>query len=122
MPNALLFRLSAYLFFALCAGLLLAPGLFGAIFGLDPSTGADVMARRAGLLFAPLGLLYLQLADMDHPKVQRALLSAGVVFLITIAMLGLTEWALGRVGPGILVAVITEIVFAALYLKALRHA
>ncbi len=120
MPTPLLFRLSAALFFALCVGLLLAPGLFGAIFGLEPSVGGEVMARRAGLLFAPLGILYLQLATSEPAR--RALLSAGLVLLVTMALLGLTEWALGRVGPGIFVAVGTEAVFAALYLKAIRHA
>ncbi|MCA0042772.1 hypothetical protein [Celeribacter litoreus] len=122
MSPALLFRLTSALSFALCAGLLIAPAFFGATFGLDPSVGGEVMARRAGLLFAPIGLIYLQLAGTEQKQVQRTLLSAGLLLMITMGLLGLTEWALGRVGPGILVAVLTEALFAALYVKAIRNA
>jgi len=122
MSAPLLFRLTAYLAFALCAALLIAPGLFSAIFGLDASTGGEVMARRAGVLFAPIGLIYLQLGASGNQQVRRALWSAGTLLMIAMALLGLTELILGRAGPGILVAVSVEVILAALYLKVTRDA
>lgn len=120
MSPTQLFRLTAYLAFALCAGLLIAPGLFVTLFGLEPSLGGEVMARRAGVLFAPIGLIYLQLGKSNDPQLRRALLSAGTVLMVPMGLLGLTELLLGRAGPGILVAVAVEAVLALLYLKATR--
>ena len=46
--------LTVALFVALAIGLLAYPAGFAALFGLEPSTGAEVMARRAGVIFAAL--------------------------------------------------------------------
>ncbi|MFM7443058.1 MAG: hypothetical protein ACKO2N_03955 [Tabrizicola sp.] len=108
MPYKFLVRLTAVLFGGLCLGLLLVPGLFAAVFGLDPSTGAEVMARRAGMVFAGLAPLYLALSRVTDPDLQRGIARASLLMMAGLVLLGLLEWFAGRVGPGILFPVVIE--------------
>ncbi|MFO1202091.1 MAG: hypothetical protein U1E58_05575 [Tabrizicola sp.] len=108
-------RWTALLFAALCVGLLLAPQLFVLAFNLDPSVGAEVMARRAGMLFAGLAPLYLSLAGLADPRHQHGVLRASLVMMAGLALLGLGELFMGRVGPGVLIPVVLEIGFSGLY-------
>jgi hypothetical protein len=107
--------LTQILFCGLAVGLLGAPGFFASRFGLDPSVGAEVMARRAGVIFVALALLFHALRRVEEPGLQRAVARAGVVMMGGLIALGLIEWAAGRVGPGILFAVLPEAIYAALY-------
>ena len=116
VPFATVLRLNALLFAVLCAGLLLAPGLFASVFGLDPSVGAEVMARRSGAIFAGLAPLYLVLAGVTEPAAQRGIARASLLMMTALPVLGLTELALGRLGPGVLIPVALEVLFIALYL------
>lgn len=120
------FRSLAHLTTALCAflavGLMFAPGVFAATFGLDPVPEAAVMARRAAVLFVGLGgLIYCTRALPQGPARHGVALSI-VAMMAGLALLGLAELALGRVGWGIFVAVLPETLFALLYLPHLRGA
>ena len=112
--------LSALVFAGLSLGLLAAPGLFAALFGLDPSVGAEVMARRAGVIFAGLTVIFAALRPLVDATLIRGVALGGLVMMVGMIGLGLIEWGLGRVGPGILVAVLAEVVLALLYLRLVR--
>ena len=112
--------LSALVFAGLSLGLLAAPGLFAALFGLDPSVGAEVMARRAGVIFAGLTVIFAALRPLADAALIRGVALGGLVMMVGMIGLGLIEWGLGRVGPGILVAVLAEVVLALLYLRLVR--
>ena len=45
---------------------------------------------------------------------------AFAAMMSALALLGTVEFALGRVGPGIFIAVLGELAFAGLFLSALR--
>ncbi len=107
--------LTQLLFCGLALGLLVAPDFFASRFGLDPTVGAEVMARRAGVIFVALALLFQALRQVEAPGLQRAIARSGFVMMAGLIALGLIEWAAGRVGPGILFAVLPEAVFMALY-------
>ena len=107
--------LTQLLFCGLALGLLIAPDFFAGRFGLAPEVGAEVMARRAGVIFVALAMLFHALRRVEEPGLQRDISRAGFVMMAGLIALGLIEWAAGRVGPGILFAVLPEIVFAALY-------
>ena len=112
--------LSALVFAGLSLGLLAAPGLFAALFGLDPSVGAEVMARRAGVIFAGLTVIFAALRPLADAALIRGVALGGLVMMVGMIGLGLIEWGLGRVGPGILVAVLAEVVLALIYLRLVR--
>ena len=121
MPFRSLALLSAFICAVLCLGLLSAPGLFADIFGLGPSVAGEVMARRAGVLFAPLALILWTIRDLPNETLRREFASAVLVMMAGLAVLGTAEWAAGRVGPGIFLAVGIETVLAVLYALALRR-
>ena len=112
--------LSALVFAGLSLGLVAAPGLFAALFGLDPSVGAEVMARRAGVIFAGLTVIFAALRPLADAALIRGVALGGLVMMVGMIGLGLIEWGLGRVGPGILVAVLAEVVLALIYLRLVR--
>lgn len=112
-------RWTALLFAALCLGLLLRPQVFVAVFGLDPSVGAEVMARRSGMIFAGLAPLFLTLSGQADPGLQRGVARASFVMLAGLALLGLGELFHGRVGFGALIPVGLESGFAGLYAAVL---
>ena len=118
MEFPILSRLTAFLCMALVATLLLAPGLFVWIFNLAPSVGAEVMARRAGMLFVIPAILLFGLSRMTFSlDVQRLVSKSMATFMLAIGLLGITEFALGRVGPGIFFPVICEAVLFWLWFK-----
>jgi len=107
--------LTQILFGGLAIGLLAAPAFFAASFGLAPEVGAEVMARRAGVIFAALALLFQALRGIDDARLQRAVARAGLAMMLGLIGLGLIEWAAGRVWPGILFAVLPETLYALLF-------
>lgn len=118
------FRSLAHLTTALCAflaiGLMLAPGVFAATFGLDPVPEAAVMARRAAILFVGLGGLIYSTRALPEGPARRGVALSVFAMMAGLILLGLTELALGRVGWGIFVAVVPETAFAMLWQRHLR--
>lgn len=110
-------RISAALCFVLCLGLLGAPSVFTFVFGLDPSVAGEVMARRSGVLFAPLGLVLWAVQDLPPNALRRDLARAALVLMAGLATLGLIEWGFGRVGAGIFLAVSVESLLAILFAR-----
>ncbi|MCB2110899.1 MAG: hypothetical protein H6895_04495 [Defluviimonas sp.] len=115
MTFARLASLTALLCAALCIGLLAAPDAFARLFGLEPSLTGEVMARRAGILFAPLFLILRTVRGMPDEPLRRDFARAVLLMMAGLALLGVIEWQAGRVGPGIFIAVAIEAGLAALF-------
>lgn len=116
LPFQTVTRLTGLLFAALGLGLLIAPGVFAMVFALEPSVGADVMARRAGAILAALSLLYLTFRQVEPGPIRLGIARSTLGMMVGLALLGLLELMAGRVGIGILIPVATELVFLGLYL------
>lgn len=98
--------------------LLLAPGVIFWLFGVPQSETADLIARRAAMLF--LGLAVISWNAHSAPP------SIGFSLGIVVAMLGLAsagsyEFLRGFAEWPILLAVIVEVSVAGLFLKYTRH-
>lgn len=112
MSYALVMRAAVVLSVALCLGLLLAPGAFWALFGIDGGAPGDFAFRRSGALFFMLALVLWSLRDLADAAARRRVAWAMALGMAAIATLGLWELTRGAVGPGLLVPVATEIAFA----------
>ena len=111
--------LCVIMFACLSLGLLVSPALFSTIFRIDHSVAVEVMERRSAILMIGLGALIYSLRDLPDGKLRRHSAAAIVVLMIGMAILGLVELYEHRVGVGIWIAIVPEIVFAGLFL---RHA
>ena len=89
-------------------------------FGLDGSSSADVMSRRAGILFLGLGAILWGLRDLTDGTAKAGLAVGMSVLMAGFAILGIYEYARGSVGPGILLAVAIEVIVGALFATHLR--
>lgn len=114
-------RLCAAVFALLTACLLMAPGLVYALFDLQGSEGADVLARRSGLLLA--GLAYLMWICAGHPPnpTRRCVTTSLCLIMASLAGLGAVEWARGAVGAGVWSAIAVELSLVALLWAAERR-
>ena len=97
----------------------MSSALFSTIFRIDHSVAVEVMERRSAILMIGLGALIYSLRDLPDGKLRRHSAAAIVVLMIGMAILGLVELYEHRVGVGIWIAIVPEIVFAGLFL---RHA
>ncbi len=97
--------------------LLAYPSLIYLMFGIEGGASADVMSRRAGVLFLSVGVILWRLRNLDEGSSGAGLAFGMLVFMTGFVILGLVEFALGNVGPGILVAVVTEGIIGGMYLK-----
>lgn len=79
--------------------LLSVPGLLWTLFGIDPVPEGDFAFRRAGGLFAIIGLTALALRRAPPSQLRRDLAGAFVLGMGLIAVLGLGEFARGFAGP-----------------------
>ena len=101
----------------LCLTLMFAPTIIYWLFGLDGNALGDFMTKRAGVLFLGLAILCFASRNTTSPEViQLVSLSLGVAMLV-MALLGVFELARGNAGLGILLAVVAELIIAALFWK-----
>ncbi len=107
--------ITAVIGFALGAAYLLAGNLVVARWQIEPTDGTLLLGRRIGALYLGLALMYF-LARSAPVSVARTALSAGTALaLAVLALLGIYEFAAGRVGPGILVSAGLEFLLAFAY-------
>ncbi|MDX8350875.1 hypothetical protein [Cognatiyoonia sp. IB215182] len=111
-------QLCGVVFAILTSVLLLAPHIVLAIFDLESAHSAEIIAKRAGILFA--GLAYLALSTAAHPRnaTKERIDQAIVLLLVGLAILGAVEWMNGRVGVGVWMAIATELLLAGLLVTA----
>ncbi len=109
---------------ALCLVLALVWGLMPdqllAIWGIEFSSAAGIVARRIAVLFAALGLIFYWVRNEPSSVTRNALSSGFMVGCFGLAALGFGEWLNGHAGPGILLAVLAELALGLGFLQTLR--
>jgi hypothetical protein len=105
---------SAALFFALFAALLLSPRSVLAGAGLVATDWTDFVSRRAGVIMLGLAVLCFQSRNAPHGATQAVLMGMGTVFG-ALAVLGSAEVLRGFAKGGLLPAVALEATLAVLY-------
>ncbi len=100
---------------AAVAALLLGTGwlFFGSSmiirWGAQPNDIALVIGRRIGSVYLGMSLLFFLLRGITTPEIIFIVSTVTVVIMITLAGLGIFEYAKRRVGPAILASVVVEI-------------
>lgn len=118
------YRWVSLAFAILCAALALTlvglPDVVFWLFQIEATSSAAFISRRAAMLFVGLALIAYFGRQAIHSDLRQGICLAMTVMLCAIAGLGLWEWARGYAGAGIFVAVITELMFAVVYLSIWR--
>ena len=107
---------------ALSAVLLFYPPLIYVLFDVEGHATASFMSRRASMMFLGLAVTAFAVKDLSDLMAQRALSLGLGVMMVALALLGIIELIRGFAGPGILFAIVTELVFAAGFLRLFRQA
>jgi hypothetical protein len=111
MTFEMLCKLAGTITAALCFTLLFAPGLIHWLFQIDSTSGADVMSRRAAMLFAGLSTLAFLTSEATTSELRRTTCAVVCITMAGLAVLGLFEWIRGAVGAGIILAITVELFF-----------
>jgi hypothetical protein len=107
--------------FALAAVWLFFPGWQLSQWDVAYSNAAGLVSRRLGGLFLGIGVLML-FARGAGPSASRDGIGYGfAVGCLTLAGLGVFEWASGNASAGIFLAVVVEIALAAGFLTSLQR-
>ncbi len=117
MTFELLSRFTFAIFAALALTLLVAPGVIHWLFAIDSGAAADIMSRRAAMLFAGLAVLTFLGGGSTSLEVQHLVSAVIVVAMAGLLVLGFVEWLRGAVGPGIWLALIVEGFFVWFYFR-----
>ena len=97
-----------------------APALLLGMWGLEFSYPVGLVSRRAGALFAGIGVM-LFLARAAPPSAARSAIGSGLgVGCAALAVLGVFEFATGHASPAILAAVLVEVAVALAFLHVGR--
>ncbi len=111
--------ITAVVGFALGAAYLFAGNLVVARWQIEPTDSILLLGRRIGALYLGLAMMYF-LARSAPASVARTALSGGTAVALSIlALLGIYEFAAGRVGPGIFVSAGLELLIALAYVGVL---
>ncbi len=111
--------ITAIVGFALGAAYLFFGSLVVGRWQIEPTDGILLLARRIGALYLGLAVMYF-LARSAPVSVARTALSAGTAVALSIlALLGIFEFAAGRVGPGIFVSAGLELLIALAFVGVL---
>ncbi len=113
--------LFALLFFALALTWMFAPGVLLSSWGVDLSSQVGVAGRRGAALYAGVGILFLSARNVEPSPTRSALLRGATVICLLLAAVGTYELVNGHTGPGLLVAIGTEIVLATAFLPVSRQ-
>lgn len=101
-----------YSFFCLVlAGMFLFnPNFILSEWNVDFSDPVGLVARRCGAFFTGLAVMFFCARNAEPSPARTAIVKGFVVALLILAGLGVMEFATGHAGPGILTAVVFEIV------------
>ena len=97
--------------------LLLVPGLLFNLFSVTANEAAFFMGRRTAILFLGVSVLSWLVKDAEPSLTRSAISMCFIVTMFGLAVLGAVELARGYAGPGIGLAVVTELALGVLYLK-----
>ncbi|MEW7007529.1 MULTISPECIES: hypothetical protein [unclassified Lentilitoribacter] len=104
--------LAAGLCFILFLSLLLVPDFIYWVFGIIGNDNADLMSRRAGMLFLGLAFITFQSRNTAASNLRKTLCLGLAIMMAGLAMMGIFEYIRGAVGLGIWLAILTEIAFS----------
>ena len=116
MTFALLCVGTTALCLALCAVLLVSPGLYTRLYGVTADAGGTFLGRRAAPLFLGLAVFFWVLRDVGQGPLQDATAWAAALIFAGIAVTGIWAYLGGTASRGILVAAMIEIAIAVAFL------
>ena len=120
MPSFRLICIAAsILSLTLATALIVYPALIYLIFSMEGSSGADIISRRAGMLFIGLGVVCWRLRNVEG-EARTGLATGMTAAMVGLAVVGGFEFYRGAVGPGIFLAMTAETALAALFLRHAR--
>jgi len=102
--------------FALAAVWMFVPEFLLSGWGVEFSTSAGLVGRRAAALFAGIGVMFYVARNAEASSARSALVKGFVAACLTLAALGVFELLSARAAPGILSAVFIEIALALAFL------
>ncbi|HEX8405672.1 MAG TPA: hypothetical protein VF670_13715 [Duganella sp.] len=100
---------SALTFFVLALVWLFAPGLLLTDWGVQVTSGVELVSRRAAALFAGLGVMLFSARNATPSPARSALIQGLMVAMAMLSVLGVYEWQAGHAGVRILAAVAVEV-------------
>lgn len=106
------------IFLLLALVLFFYPTLIYWLFGMNGAEPADVLARRAAVLFIALSFIISRSCNLQPSKPRQIIPQGIALALVALAILGVIELFRGTVGLGILVAIATEVILAVALLRA----
>lgn len=108
---------TALIAFTLFSILILFPEMLFWLFGIEQNNSALFVGLRMAMLFLGLAILLWVGKDSAHSESRQAISLSIATQMCGLAGLGAFELSQGHAGPGILLAVMTELAIAFLYLK-----
>ena len=109
---------ASVLYGALFACLLVAPHLIYWLFGVEQHATADLLARRAAMLFLGLAVLSFLGRNAANSSLRQTVLIAMATMMAGLILTGMYEFFRGAAGIGIWSAIGAEALFLGLYLQA----
>lgn len=101
--------LSALVFFALALTWMLAPNLLLSDWGIEFTSSAGLVSRRAAALYAGIAVMFFSARNAEPSTARSALIKGVVVVCFMLAALGYLEFEVGNATPRILIAVFIEV-------------
>lgn len=101
--------LIALLFLVLALTWMFAPQRLLAEWGIALTPSVGVVSRRTAALYAGVALMFWSARNAEPSPARSALMKGLAVACLMLASLGVFEWAAGHAAPGILVAVVIEV-------------
>lgn len=113
--NSISFKFLSSAYAVLClvlAGcLLFAPELIYRLFGIVGNLSADILSRRAAMLFLGFTVLAFLSRNAPFSDLRQSVTVTMGVTMFALLCTGLFEWFRGTIGAGIWVAIVGEAVF-----------
>lgn len=97
------------------------PNVLFLLFGIEPENGAYFIGRRAAMLFLGIAILTWATRHIAHSEARQAICLSMCTSMLGLALLGTFEYLRGVAGIGIVLAVLTEVIFAILYFRIWFH-
>lgn len=97
------------LFLTLASTLMFAPQNILTEWGIALTPSVSLVSRRAAALYAGVAVMFWSARNAGPSPARAALLKGLAVACLMLAVLGVHEWASGHAAPGILAAVVIEV-------------
>ena len=109
--------LAASVSFCLFVCLLLSPNLIFVLFGIERTESAEIMSRRASMLFLGFSLICWLARAAENSSARQGIAAGLAAAMLGLAGIGLFEFVRGAVGPGVWLAIAGEVTIGSMYLR-----